>query len=46
MSELAVFAQQWLQPGASCCDIAPEQPDGIINALDLAQQVNNWLAGF
>jgi len=46
-SDLAVFCEQWLQVGAYSADIAsPPAGDGIVNFLDFAALVQNWLAGF
>jgi len=41
-----ILACQWLQaPGSPSADIAPETPDGVVDALDLAVFAENWLAG-
>lgn len=47
MRDFAVVGAQWQQPpGSPSADIAPEGGDGIVNWLDLAAQVDNWLTGF
>ncbi len=51
MAELAVFAEQWLQVGATLAeitqfDISPSPDgDGIVNMLDFAAFAENWLEG-
>jgi hypothetical protein len=38
------MANQWKQPpGVPSADIAPEIPDGVVNLLDLAVLVEEWL---
>ena len=47
MKDFAILGAQWrLPPGKPSADIAPDDGDGIIDGLDLAALVNNWLAGF
>jgi hypothetical protein len=41
-----ILARQWLQPpGSPSADIAPETPDGFVDALDLGVFAEDWLAG-
>ena len=41
-----ILGRQWLQPpGSPSADIAPETPDGFVDALDLGVFAENWLAG-
>ena len=46
MRDFAILGAQWRQPpGEPSADIAPDGGDGIVNWLDLAALVDNWLAG-
>jgi len=47
MSDLVVFADQWLQSSAYCADIAPAPGgDGVFTMPDLIKFAENWLTGF
>ena len=49
MAELAIFAEQWLQFGATSAEITPfdiapvPDGDGIVNFVDFAIFANHWL---
>jgi len=45
MEQVADFAAQWLQHSVGCADIAPDEPDGVVNMLDFATLAGNWLEG-
>jgi hypothetical protein len=46
LSDVAVFADQWLRSGAYCADIAPPPGgDGVVDMLDFAVFSQSWLAG-
>jgi len=44
LTDYAMFAEHWLEsPAADPFDIAPDDPDRVIDFLDLAQFAGNWL---
>ncbi|MHC4061712.1 MAG: GC-type dockerin domain-anchored protein [Planctomycetota bacterium] len=44
LADFAVFAGQWRQsPGSPSADIAPDPPDGFVDAHDLNALVDAWL---
>jgi len=46
LNDVADFAEQWLQFGAYCADIAPSPGgDGVVDMLDFAVLAGNWLEG-
>ncbi len=46
IDDVAVFADQWLQPSAYCADIAPlPDGDGVVDWFDVAVVAENWLEG-